>query len=162
MSRVSTPLLATLALISAATVGVLHGISSLYWAAGGDWLLATLGDRLVAAFTERRWLLIPIGILKIGFAVLPLALTACRRAHLRIWRALCWAGAAVLVAWGGANTVVGNLVLGGVIRPAGGYDHDAMVGHAWLWDPLFLIWGLTLAFGLAGTGPRREAGSRGE
>ncbi|MGI8459476.1 MAG: hypothetical protein ACR2LI_15380 [Propionibacteriaceae bacterium] len=47
--------------------------------------------------------------------------------------------------WGGLNTVTGNLVLAGVVHSAGGYDRDAMVGHAWLWDPLFLAWGIAVA-----------------
>ena len=59
--------------------------------------------------------------------------------------------ATVLIFWGGINTVVGNLVLGGAIEPSGGYDRPGMIGHAWLWDPLFLIWGTALAVGLAGS-----------
>jgi len=39
----------------------------------------------------------------------------------------------------GANTVVAALVLAGGIDPDGGYDRRAMIGHAFLWDPLFLI-----------------------
>ena len=40
-------------------------------------------------------------------------------------RSTCWLGALALVAWGGANTVVGNLVLAGAVRPQGGYDPQA-------------------------------------
>lgn len=29
----------------------------------------------------------------------------------------------------GVNTVTGNLVLSGIVEPAGSYDHDGMVGH---------------------------------
>jgi hypothetical protein len=54
----------------------------------------------------------------------------------------------VLIAWGGVNTLTGNLVLAGVVVPAAGYDRDSMVGHAWLWDPLFLVWGIALALAL--------------
>jgi hypothetical protein len=46
------------------------------------------------------------------------------------------------------NTVVAALVLTGAIRP-GGYDRDAVTGHALLWDPLFLAWGVFLSAGLA-------------
>jgi hypothetical protein len=70
---------------------------------------------------------------------------------------VCWAGAALLVARGGSNTVVGQLVLAGVIQPDGGYDRAAMVGHAWLWDPLFLVWGISLAIGLWLTRPAPAA-----
>lgn len=71
-------------------------------------------------------------------------------ARARRWiRTVSWPGAIVLVAYGGANTIVAAAVLGGIVRPAGGYDPAAMVGHALLWDPLFLLWGLALASGLA-------------
>jgi hypothetical protein len=52
------------------------------------------------------------------------------------------------VAWGGLNTVTANLVLAGVIRPDGGFDRPGMVGHAYLWDPLFLLWGAALVVAL--------------
>lgn len=32
-------------------------------------------------------------------------------------------------------------VIAGVIQPEGGYDADAMMGRAYLWDPLFVLWG---------------------
>ena len=57
----------------------------------------------------------------------------------------------LLILWGGVNTVTGNLVLSGTVEPDGGYDHDGMVGHAWLWDPLFFIWGVALVVGLCGS-----------
>ncbi len=55
----------------------------------------------------------------------------------------------LLVLYGGINTGVSNAVLAGWIVPAGGYDSPAMAGHAWLWDPLFLLWGLALGGYLA-------------
>ena len=39
-------------------------------------------------------------------------------------------------------------VLAGVIRTEGGYDADAMRGHAYLWDPLFFFWGGALLLSL--------------
>ena len=51
--------------------------------------------------------------------------------------------------WGGLNTIVGNLVLAGAIVPEGGFDRTGMIGHAFLWDPLFAVWGLALAVALA-------------
>lgn len=61
---------------------------------------------------------------------------------------MCWLGAATLVVWGGANAVVGNLVIGGVIASTDGFDRAGMIGHAYLWDPLFLAWGVALVAGL--------------
>lgn len=149
VDSVGTQRVTAIALISAAVLGVTHGVCSIYWGLGGHWLVATLGERIVSDFAGYRWTLIPIGLAKIGFALLPLLLAAYRWPARRWGRSLCWLGAIGLALWGGINTVIGNLVLSGVIRPDGGYDHDAMAGHAWLWDPLFLLWGLCLGVGLA-------------
>jgi len=62
------------ALVAAAITGVVHGLFSIYWALGGNWLVNTLGHQLVDAFAGRRWLLIPVAAVKIGFALLPLLL----------------------------------------------------------------------------------------
>ena len=35
-------------------------------------------------------------------------------------------------------------VLAGWIPAAPDADLDGLKGHAWLWDPLFLLWGLAL------------------
>ena len=131
----------------AAVAGVLHAAVSAYWGLGGDALLETLGERTVEQFRDARWLLLVVAAAKLAGALVPVVLA--RRGRLgSAWRALCWLGVAVLVAWGGLNTVVGGLVLSGVITPEGGYDRPAMVGHALLWDPLFLLWGISLAVGL--------------
>ena len=137
------------ALLVAGLLGSLHAAFSLYWGAGGAWLVETLGQRLVDAFAGWEWLLLPIGLLKLAVAWVPLLAARAGWPVRRLSRGACWLGAAVLVAWGGLNTVVGQLVLAGVIVPEGGFDRAGMVGHAYLWDPLFLAWGLALAVGLA-------------
>ena len=139
------------ALIVAAIAGATHAAFSFYWAAGGDALLETLGARVVDQFADKRWLLIPVALVKLGFALAPALLHRGHWPARRITRTLCWLGAAVLIGWGGLNTAVGNLVLAGAVHPAGGYDRAGMIGHAWLWDPLFLIWGAALALGLLRT-----------
>jgi hypothetical protein len=136
------------ALLIATVAGATHGLFSLYWAAGGNYLVSTLGHQLVSTFADRRWLLIPVSVIKIGFAVLPLVLARLGWPGRQFWRTACWVGAAVLVVWGGVNTLVGNLVLAGILRPGEGYDRAGMVGHAWLWDPLFFIWGAALVVAL--------------
>ena len=130
----------------AAICGLVHATVSAYWAAGGTTLLATLGGTILAAVGDRTWLLWPVAAVKALVAVLPLLFE--RSGWPPLTRTLGWLAGAVLVTWGGLNTVVGNLVLSGTISPAGGYDRQAMIGHAWLWDPLFLIWGLALLTGL--------------
>ncbi|PWJ26932.1 uncharacterized protein DUF3995 [Branchiibius hedensis] len=130
----------------AAVCGLLHAAVSAYWAAGGTALLATLGETILTAVGDSTWLLWPVTAVKTLVAVLPLVFE--RTGWPPLTRALAWLAGAVLVLWGGINTITGNLVLSGIISPAGGYDRDAMIGHAWLWDPLFLIWGLALLVGL--------------
>ena len=143
------------ALLVAGAAGTLHALVSLYWAVGGTWLLETLGARVLEAFAGLELVLLPVAAVKLTGAWLPLVLHRHGWPHARLWRTACWAGAAVLTAWGGSNTVVGHLVLAGVVRPEGGYDRAAMIGHAWLWDPLFLLWGLALATGLWLSRPTR-------
>lgn len=58
----------------AALAGLIHGVFSLYWAVGGDGLIATLGHQLVDAFADRRWLLVLVAAFRVGFAALPLLL----------------------------------------------------------------------------------------
>lgn len=147
-NRAATSRATLSALLIAAAAGTAHGLISLYWATGGDWLTSTLGRQLVDMFADKRWLLFPVAAVKIAFALLPPVLARLSWPARQAWRMLCWAGAAVLLVWGGVNTITGNLVLTGVIHPEGAYDRDGMVGHAWLWDPLFLIWGVALALAL--------------
>ncbi|MBT9254278.1 hypothetical protein KMZ32_01045 [Phycicoccus sp. MAQZ13P-2] len=60
---------------------------------------------------------------------------------------------AAIVLYGLANTVAANLALTGALGPVD--DLVAVRGHAWLWDPLFLAWGLALGAGLRRTRRRR-------
>lgn len=142
------------ALCAAAVLGVIHAGFSFYWAAGGKFLTWSLGSDLVASFQGREWLLAPIGAIKLIAAVAPLALAVCGWPARRVTRSVCWLGASVLILWGGLNTVVANLVLAGAVHPTSGFDRPGMIGHAWLWDPLFLAWGGALAIGLLATRSR--------
>lgn len=139
-------------LVAAATFGLIHAAFTVYWAAGGRWLLRTVGAWAVQLAdrnpAECAAVLGLVAVLKIAGAVLPLLVETRPVAGRRLWRALAWAGALSLIIYGLLNVLVGWLVLGGAIRPAGGYDYPAEIGHAALWDPLFLLWGLTLAGGL--------------
>lgn len=146
----------------AACAGIVHAGFSLYWASGGTWLLDALGQWAVRAATNGGLLtsagLAATGMLKLGAALAPLLVE--RRKELRPprwYRILAWTGATGLIFYGGANTMIAALVLNGVIRSDGGYDRVAMVGHATLWDPLFLIWGILLSTGLVLTRPLRRA-----
>ena len=137
----------------AAATGCLHAAFSLYWAVGGTWLLATVGQWAVRARAESPLVvgggLAAIGVIKLVAALAPVLTERRGPSWLRrAVRAIAWIGAGGLVLYGGANMLIAWLVLGGAIRPDGGYDRDAMIGHAALWDPLFLVWGVCLAIGL--------------
>lgn len=155
----SVPLAARAAVVTAAVLGVVHAGVSAFWMLGGTWLLETLGERVLTTFDGRLWLLAPVVLVKLVAALVPLTLLSGPDGRDARWRrpirALSWLGAAILIAWGGANTVVSNLVLAGAIDPGGPIDRPAVIGHAWLWDPLFLAWGVALAVGLRLTRPTR-------
>lgn len=133
---------------TAAALGALHAAVSVYWGLGGRVLRETIGQQMLQAFAGLEGLLVLVGAAKLAAAMAPAALDAAGWPLRRLTRPAAWAGAAALVLWGGANTVVGNLVLAEVIVPDSGYDRPAMIGHAWLWDPLFLAWGGCLIVGL--------------
>lgn len=140
--------LSTVAFVVAAVLGAVHAGFSFFWALGGTWLAWSLGTELVASFQDRSWVLIPIGAVKLVCAVAPLVLSHSGWPLRILTRTGCWAGAVLLLGWGGLNTAVGNLVLSQMIRPASGFDRPGMIGHAYLWDPLFLVWGVAVTIGL--------------
>ncbi|HEU4511898.1 MAG TPA: DUF3995 domain-containing protein [Nocardioidaceae bacterium] len=149
MPKTST---ATVLLGAAACVGLVHAGFSLYWALGGRRLLPTVGEWAVVYAREAplsaALLLLVVTAVKAVLALTPFLVVRKGQALPRSWRLLGWLSAVVLVGYGAANTVTAWLVLGGALRPEGGYDRPAMVGHAYLWDPLFLVWGLLLGAGL--------------
>lgn len=55
---------------------------------------------------------------------------------------------AVLVLWGGANVLVGTLVLADVIAPSAPVDERSLRWHVFLWDLWFLAWGALVALAL--------------
>lgn len=136
------------AVLIACAAGLLHAASSLYWALGGRWLLPTVGEWAVAAVErsplQTGILLGAIGVVKALAAVIPVAVDAGRIGWTRFWRAVCWIGAVIIAVYGAVNIVVSAAVLLGMIRPDGGHDEAAMLGHVFLWDPLFLVWGVAL------------------
>ncbi|WP_419817378.1 DUF3995 domain-containing protein [Glaciibacter flavus] len=139
---------ARIAVTVACVAGLLHAASSLYWAVGGRWLLPTVGAWAVDA-AERSPVLAGmalgiIGLLKLSAAIVPVVIAAGRMPSPRFWRAVCWVGAVGIAVYGGVNIAVSGAVLVGVIAVAGGYDEDAMIGHVFIWDPLFFVWGVAL------------------
>lgn len=146
---------------TAAVVGVLHAAFSAYWALGGQWLLATVGRwavRLSEEFPVRAGLVLGlVALVKLVAAVVPVGVAYGRVPRPRTWRAISWVGGLVLVAYGGVNTVVALAVVAGLVVPEGGYDAVAITGHAFLWDPLFLLWGGALVLHLLLSRPAGRA-----
>jgi hypothetical protein len=151
---------------AAVLAGTLHAAFSLYWATGGTWLLDTVGDWAVDLGDEQPLLagigLGLLGTVKLAAAWVPLLVESGRVGARRRWRRVSWAGGLALVAYGGSNTVVALAVVTGVVHPAGGYDSAAMLGHAALWDPLFLVWGVALLASLWVSRDRAASARRGE
>lgn len=131
---------------------MLHAAASLYWALGGRWLLATVGQwavELSAREPLRAGLALGlVALVKLLAATVPIGVAYGKLPWRIFWRAVSWVGGLLLVVYGGINTVVSAAVLGGLIRPKGGYDLEAMRGHTYLWDPLFVLWGSALVLSL--------------
>lgn len=136
----------------ACVAGTVHAGFSFYWAFGGQWLLDTVGQWAVQLSGEAPLAagiaLVIIAAVKLLAAAIPVAVAYGRLPWRRFWRTVSWTGGLLLILYGGLNTMVSGAVLAGIIRPEGGYDRNAMIGHAWLWDPLFFIWGVALALSL--------------
>lgn len=158
VSTARSAVVATHLVWAAALAGTLHAAFSLYWAAGGIWLLDTVGDWAVDLTREQPLLaglgLGVLGAAKLAAAWVPVLVAAGRVGPRRIWRRVGWVGGLALVVYGGLNTVIALSVVIGLVHPEGGYDSAAMLGHAALWDPLFLAWGLALVGSLWFSGRR--------
>lgn len=157
------------ALRLAAVAGLVHAAFSAYWAAGGTWLVETVGAaadalRAYGAVTTVLVLAV-IAVVKALAAVLPVLVHDGRLPRLRRpVRAASWVGGSVLLLYGGASTLVAALVVSGVVQPSGPVDDASMVGHLLLWDPLFAVWGASLLVGLARSrhdGDRHLGGEQG-
>jgi hypothetical protein len=151
-------------LMGAAVAGLTHAGFSLYWALGGRWLLPTVGQWAVTAAREApaaaALLLIIVAAVKCAVVIVPLMASRRQLPRPGLFRALTWLAAIVLTGYGAFNSIVAWLVLGGALQSKGGFDRQAMIGHAYLWDPLFLVWGTLLGAGLlVGSSGRRKRAS---
>jgi len=132
---------------------LLYPCISTYWGAGGTRLLETVSGSLARLGHARDTTLIiaiwGTAALKVAAALLPLlALRNPADRPRRITRLLAWIGAAILTVYGAVLTTVGLLVQADVIRSPASADRRALMWHAYLWDPWFLLWGLLIATAL--------------
>ncbi|OZG30560.1 hypothetical protein BH683_003340 [Williamsia sp. 1138] len=137
-----------------------HQIRVLLRAIGGRWQLESVGRWAVELADEH-----PIGSgIGLGLLAVLKALAAVTPAFNERWqghsyravRSCGWVGGVLLVGWGGLSTLSAWAVLAGLIKPSGGYDSATMIGHAAVWDPLFLVWGGALLTGLWVSGSRKR------
>ena len=119
---------------TAAVVAAVYAVVSFYWALGGTAGVGTLGGRLEelarAGDPAVLWLAGIAGVLKVGGAVLALALVRPwgRVVPRRALLGAAWAGAVVLVGYGSLYVVGGALVLAGVVEVAGAEDRGRCGG----------------------------------
>lgn len=148
-------------MLVACAAGLLHAASSFYWALGGRWLLPTVGEWAVDVVerspVEAGLALGGIGLVKAAAAIVPVGVAYGRVPWPRFWRVVCWISGVFLAVYGAVNVIVSGGVLLGIIRVDGGYDEPAMLGHAFLWDPLFFVWGVSLIVWLRLSAVRRRA-----
>lgn len=101
----------------------------MYWALGGRWLLATVGQWAVDLATGSPLaagiVLALVAVAKLSDATIPIGVAYGRVPWPRFWRGVSSTGGLLLVAYGGVNTIVALAVLAGVVRAEGGYDADA-------------------------------------
>lgn len=146
--------------LAAAVVGVAHAVPSLYWALGGTALVSTLGrwasDWQRESPGEVAVLLSLIFLAKVTGAGLPLINQRGLLPFPRMWRGLFWFAAVGSVTYGAVNMVAALAALGGLVGTDETRDTAALVGHAFLWDPLFLLWGLLLAAALTASRRQRQ------
>jgi hypothetical protein len=135
---------------AACVVALLYAGVSFYWAFGGTAGIGTLGGRLEelgrSGDPAVLWLAGIAGVLKVAGAVVALALVRPwgRVVPRRVLLVAAWAGAVVLVGYGGLYVGGGALVLGGVVEVAGAEDRRALWWHVLVWDLWFLVWGVLL------------------
>lgn len=148
----------TAAAVVAMVLGLGNAAVTVYWLAGGTWLLDTVGGEIEQWGRQRG---APVLVAMAAVAAVKLIVAASaplyagrgRRwapaplfdlAGTRWGRALGWTAATGLVLYGGLLTMVGLAVQVGLVHAAGDADHRALRWHAYLWDPWFLAWGLAL------------------
>ena len=142
-------------------LGLAHALVSLSWGLGSTGLLDTVGGALAEEGPAGNSMLLAVVwasvLLKLVAAVLGLTVTLPRIPPSRLVVIAAWAAAVVLTAYGGVLTLGGLLVQADIIHASADADRRALAWHTYLWDPWFLLWGLSLMAALWRSRSRRQA-----
>lgn len=148
---------------AAAVLAFASAAVSAYWTLGGTALLDALGGSFERLARDRSPAALVLGVMvilvKVAGGLLALALVRPWGARIRrgVLLVPCVVGSLILVLYGGAQVLVGGLVLAKVITPSGPVDEHALRWHVFVWDLWFLVWGVAL--GIAARRYRREGRS---
>jgi hypothetical protein len=149
------PELRLLAIVGATVLALASAAVSLYWTLGGTALLDTVGGSLEQLARSRSEAALALGAATVLAKIIAAALSAAlarpqRRRPLRLALFVTnGLACAVLILWGGANVVLGTLVLTGILRPGVEPDRRALWWHVAVWDLWFLVWGVLLGIAVA-------------
>ncbi len=141
---------------AACVVGVVFGIISFYWGSGGTLGLDTIGGKIEqmarahdTAIFVAVW---AAGVLKVVGAVLALALIRPwgRRLARRPVVILGWLAAIVLTLYGAVLVVGDALGASGAVTLSKPVAAKPLLWHLWVWDMLFLVWGILFAVAIRG------------
>jgi len=152
---------------AAFVVGIAYAAMNVYWGLGGTWLLNTVGCPFPVDCNANggRALLLVLAwgaaVLKAVASILPLLVLRVADRAGRWWsrplRLMVWAEAGILTLYGLVLTTAELLATAGVIAIPAGADRTALTGHAYLWDPWFLVWGMLVTATLLRARPRPGA-----
>ena len=143
-------------LLIATIVGLVHAGFTYYWASGGGFLLSTVSERATSVFDGHEQWLYPVAVVKTIFALLPFLYLLMRRKLVKA-RLVLGLGGLILLLWGGINTVTANLNFFGVMDAGADTARNELIGHAFVWDPLFFIWGMAVIVFLISTRQLKRA-----
>ena len=139
---------AEVAASAALLLGSAHAAVTVSWAVGGtaglDLLGGTLADLVRDAGPRERLLLWLTAAAKLGAATPGVLLVAGPRRLRRVAKHAAYAVGALLSLYGGVRTLAQGLVVAGAIEASADADRRAILGHLFLWDPWFLLWGCAL------------------
>lgn len=131
---------------AACIIGIVHAAFSGYWAAGGRWMLGTVGgwatEWVDTEPATAKTVLAGLTAFKLAAAVLPLLAQLGRVPLRRTIFAISWVGSVLLIVWGGvsfAGAVIGLI--------ATSENRDVKIGHLFF-DGAFFLWGAALLTGL--------------